>query len=187
MLDRKLVAAPFVRMRPVSRAAVPAGVLVVDELVRLALIADPATSVTLLLLYHTWLAGQRARGDRYVLRPPRPHHLPRANVQGIVPFAHHLSARFVTVCRMYPRSLPIRKFFDRLFRPRDLAADQTSRRISANRANEKETERDFNFVVLNFNYAPDGKSLFRWNNVIKTFPRVYIFYTEITFRRKRIK
>lgn len=42
-------------------------------------------------------------------------------------------------------------------------------------------------VVLNFNYAPDGKSLFRWNNVMKTFPRVYIFYAEITFRRKKIK
>lgn len=97
MLDWKLVTASFVEMRPETRAAVHAGVLVVDVLVRLALIAHPATSVTLLLLYHTWLAGQRARGDWYVLRPSRPHHLLRANVKGIVPFAHHLSNRFVTV------------------------------------------------------------------------------------------
>lgn len=80
-------------MRPEARAAVHAGVLVVDELVLLALVAHPATSVTLLLLYHTWLAGQRARRDRYVLCPSRPHHLLRADVQGVVPFAHHLSTR----------------------------------------------------------------------------------------------
>lgn len=77
-------------MRPETRAAVPAGVLVVDELVHLALVAHPATSVTLLLLYHTWLAGQGARGDRYVVRAARPHHLFGAYVQGVVPLAHHL-------------------------------------------------------------------------------------------------
>lgn len=125
MLDRKLVAAPFVRMRPVSRAAVPAGVLVVDELVRLALIADPATSVTLLLLYHTWLAGQRARGDRYILRPPRPHHLLRANVQGIVPFAHHLSAIDLSPYVASTLASDTQIFRSTIFRPRDLAADQT--------------------------------------------------------------
>jgi len=91
MVDRQLVAAALVGMRPQARAAVHAGVLVVDELVRLTPVAHPATSVTLLLLYHTWLAGQRARGDRYVLRPPRPHHLLRADVQGVVPSSHHLS------------------------------------------------------------------------------------------------
>lgn len=141
MLDRKLVAAPFVRMWPVSGAAIPAGVLVVDELVRLALVANPATSVTLLLLYHTWLAGQRTRGDRYILRPPRPHHLLRANVQGIVPFAHHLSATFVTVC-MYPR-----------FRYANFSIDYPAREIWQlikppefwSIAHEKATEGDFHF------------------------------------------
>lgn len=57
VIDRQLVATSLVLVRPFARPAVHAGVLVVHVLVLLALVAHPATSVTLLLLYHTWLAG----------------------------------------------------------------------------------------------------------------------------------
>lgn len=57
VIDRQLVATSLVLVRPFSGPAVHAGVLVVHVLVLLALVAHPATSVTLLLLYHTWLAG----------------------------------------------------------------------------------------------------------------------------------